>query len=171
MTHPKPEEYAPYFETYISKVPEGDILDILEEQTSGALDLLEAIPEEKQLSSYAPGKWTIKECVGHIIDAERIFAYRMLRIARKDQTPLPGFEQDDYVAASDSNSRDWEDLLEEYESVRMATLSLVRQIKGDVWDRSGTASGNKLTVRAAAYIIAGHERHHLLILRDKYGCK
>lgn len=171
MTRPKPEEYAPYHESYISKVPDGDILDTLEEQTSETLDLLEAVPEEMQASSYTPGKWTIKQCVGHMIDTERIFSYRLLRIARNDQTPLAGFEQDDYVANSDSNNRTWEDLLEDYESVRMSTLSLIRQFKGDVWDRHGTASGNKLTVRAMAFLIAGHERHHLTVLRDKYGCK
>ena len=171
MTRPTPEEYAPYFETYISKVPDGDILDTLEEQTSETLDMLEAIPEDRQLFSYAPGKWTIKEVVGHIIDTERIFSYRLLRIARNDQTPLPGFEQDDFVAAADSNSRDWEDLLEEYESVRMSTLSLVRQIKPEWWSRMGNASGRNLTARAAAFIIAGHELHHLKILHEQYHCK
>ena len=171
MTRPTPEEYAPYFETYISKVPDGDILDTLEEQTSETLDMLEAIPEDRQLFSYAPGKWTIKEVVGHIIDCERVFSYRLLRIARNDQTPLPGFEQDDFVAAADSNSRDWEDLLEEYESVRMSTLSLVRQIQPEWWSRMGNASGNKLTARAAAFIIAGHELHHLKILHEQYHCK
>ena len=171
MIRPTPEEYAPYFETYISKVPDGDILDTLEEQTSETLDMLEAIPEDRQLFSYAPGKWTIKQVVGHIIDCERVFSYRLLRIARNDQTPLPGFEQDDFVAAADSNSRDWEDLLEEYESVRMSTLSLVRQIQPEWWSRMGNASGNKLTVRAAAFIIAGHELHHLKILHELYHCK
>ena len=171
MTRPTPEEYAPYFETYVSKVPDGDILDTLEELTSETLDMLEAIPEGRQLFSYAPGKWTIKEVIGHMIDTERIFSYRLLRIARNDSTPLPGFEQDDFVAAADSNSRDWEDLLEEYESVRMSTLSLVRQIKSEWWSRMGNASGNKLTARAAAFIIAGHELHHLKILHEEYHCK
>ncbi len=170
MTRPKPEEYAPYFETYISKVPDGDILEILENQCGEMLDMLEAISEDKQLSTYAPGKWTVKEALGHLIDTERVFAYRLMRIARNDQTPLPGFEQDDFVKYADSNNREWEDLLEDYESVRMATLSLVRQMKGDCWDRKGNASGKDLTVRAAAYIIAGHERHHLQIFREKYQC-
>ena len=103
-----------------------------------------------------------------MIDTERIFAYRLLRIARNDQTPLPGFEQDDFVKYADSNSREWEDLLEDYESVRMATLSLMRQIQGDCWDRKGNASGKDITVRAVAFIIAGHERHHLQIFREQY---
>ena len=171
MTRPKLEEYAPYFEKYISKVPDGDILEILENQCSETLDLLESVPEEKQKSSYAPGKWTLRESLAHLIDTERIFAYRLLRISRNDKTPLPGFEQDDFVSNSDSNNREWEDLLEDYESVRMATLSLVRQINGDWWDRTGNSSGHELSARAAAFIIAGHERHHLQIFREQYQCK
>ena len=168
MAHPTPEEYAPYYAKYTQLVPDGDILEILEDQLSGTLAALEEVPEEKAMFRYAPGKWTVKESFSHLIDAERIFSYRLLRIVRGDQTPLPGFEQDDYVVHAAANERDWEDLLEEFECVRMATLSLVRQVQDDWWDRKGTASDNPITVRALAHIIAGHELHHMNTFREQY---
>ena len=168
MTQPKPEEYAPYYGKYVILVPEGVIVEILEDQLSRTLTAMEEVPEEKAMLRYAPGKWTVKESFSHMIDTERIFSCRLLRIVRGDKTPLPGFEQDDYVLHSAANERVWEDLLEEFECVRMATLSLVRNVRDDWWDRAGTASENAVTVRALAYIIAGHELHHMNLFREKY---
>ena len=168
MAHPNHDEYAPYYAKYIQLVPEGEILEILEDQLSDTLAALEEVPEEKTMHSYAPGKWTLKESFSHLIDTERIFSYRLLRIVRGDKTPLASFEQDDYALHAAANGREWEELLEEFECVRMATLSLVRQVQDDWWDRAGTASGNPVTVRALAYMIAGHELHHMATFREKY---
>jgi hypothetical protein len=123
---------------------------------------LRAIPASGTDAPAAPGKWSLKQVVCHINDTERIFAYRALRIARGDQTPLPGFEQDPYVSAADANARSWSDHIAEFEAVRAATLALFRGLPAPAWTRSGTASGNTLSVRAVAYIIAGHLIHHKL---------
>ena len=168
MTHPKPQEFAPYYAKYVELVPEGDIVEILEDQLSATLAALEEVAEEDMMLSYAPGKWTVKESFSHLIDAERVFSYRLLRIMRGDKTPLASFNQDEYVLHGAANERVWEDLLEEFECVRMATLSLVRNVQDDWWDRVGTASENPVTVRALAYIIAGHEIHHMNTFREKY---
>jgi hypothetical protein len=161
-------EYAPYYGKYINLVPEGDIVTILGQQIDNTLALLGSLSEAQAGSRYAPGKWSIKEVVGHLIDAERIFGYRVLRFARNDQTPLSGFEQDDYVSNGNFDEQSLSDLASEYEHVRQASIYLLRGLGGDAWDRRGMASDNEVSVRALAYIIAGHELHHLEVIRTKY---
>lgn len=165
---PAKDEYAPYYERYTSLVPEGDVVETLSRQLAETLALLGTVPEEKADSRYEPGKWSVKEVVGHIIDAERIFAYRALRFARGDRTPLPGFEQDGYIEAANFGARTLGDLADEFENVRRSTLKLFGNLDADAWLRRGAASDNEVSVRALAYIIAGHERHHVGVLRERY---
>jgi len=165
---PAPGEYASFYETYISLVPTEDILSALEAQRLQTAQLLAARSEREGNFRYAPGKWTVKEVIGHLSDSERIFAYRALRIARADATPLSGFEQDDYVRSSGSADRTLADLAEEFSAVRAASLALFRSLSDEAWLRRGSANKNEVTVRALAYIIAGHEVHHRRILEERY---
>lgn len=167
-TRPRADEYAPSYSQYVSRVPEGNVLATLGEQLESTLAVLRNIPEEKGNSRYAEGKWSIKELVGHMVDAERIFGYRLLRFARNDQTPLPGFEQDDYVANGGFDKCRLSDLVEELEHVRKSNLSLLRNLDAEAWQRRGDANGQPVSVRALAHIIAGHEAHHMEILRTRY---
>lgn len=168
ITRPEAGEYAPYYEKYVALTRDGDVVEILERQAAETMALLGDLSEEQGALRYEPGKWSVKELVGHVIDGERIFAYRALRIARGDQTPLPGFEQDDYVANGRFDARTLRDLRDEYEIVRRSTLALLRPLDAEAWRRTGTASDNEVSVRALAHIIAGHEAHHLRILRERY---
>ena len=165
---PESDEYAPYYKTYISLVPDADIVTTLEKQLQETSALLNARSEADGEFRYAPGKWSVKEVLGHLTDSERVFAYRVLRIARNDKTPLAGFEQDDYVQYGSFAQRPLADLIEEYISVRKATLSLLRGLDETAWARRGVANKNEVSVRAIAYIIAGHELHHKKILQEKY---
>lgn len=165
---PQQNEYNPYYHTYISKVKDEDILKVLEDGKHHTLNLLRALPEQIGNLRYAPGKWTIKELVLHLIDAERVFAYRAMRIARNDQTPLPGFSQDDYVPNSGAAQRTLASVREEYAAVREATLQLFRYFTDEMWQRIGTASESPVSALALAYIIAGHETHHINILQERY---
>ena len=168
MRRPEPSEYAPYYGRYIERVPDGPIVDILRTQVRGTLELLRALPEAKGAHSYAPGKWSIKQVVGHVIDAERVFGYRALRFGRSDATQLPGFEQGDYARAGGFAARSLRHLTEELEAVRRATVLLYEGFGEEDWSRKGIASANPVTVRALAYIIAGHELHHVKILKEQY---
>jgi len=165
---PSATEYAPEFERYISLVPEGDIISTLGRQAETTLSLLGGISEAQANSRYAPDKWSIKELVGHVIDGERIFSYRALRFARNDPTPLPGFEQDDYVANAAFAEIPFTELAAEFDCVRRATVYLFKSLPAEAWLRSGDASGCQVTVRALAHGIAGHELHHVGILRARY---
>ena len=165
---PNANEYAPYYHTYVSLVTTDDVLGALESQRLQTSQLLAARSEREGNFRYAAGKWSVKEVVGHVNDAERIFAYRALRIARGDATPLASFEQDDYVRAANSGERTLTDLAEEFLAVRAATLALFRSLKDEAWSRRGVASDKEVTVRALAYIIAGHELHHRNILGERY---
>lgn len=165
---PKAGEYNPFFDTYISKMPECDVLALLQTQNNDTLALLRQTPETHADFRYAPGKWSIKEVVGHLCDTERIMAYRALRIARGDATPLPGFEQDDYVKAGSFDKRTLADLADEFQLIRQSTLALLRGFDEAAWERRGTSNNAPLSVRALVYIIAGHERHHVGTLREKY---
>jgi len=165
---PEPGEYAPFYETYVSLIAETDVVGALERQTAEALALLRPIPEGRGGHRYEPGKWSVKQLVGHIIDAERIFAYRALAIARGDRRPLPGMDQDEYMAGADFDALPLSGLVEEFEAVRRSTLLLLRHLPAEAWQRRGTASDNEVSVRALAYIIAGHGAHHLRILRERY---
>ena len=165
---PEPGEYAPFYETYISKVKGNDIVGILEAQRLQTAQLFAAHSERDGNFRYAPDKWTVKEVLGHLADSERIFAYRALRIARGDQTALSGFEQDDYVRGGNFGERTLADLAEEFALVRAATVALFKSLHKDAWTRRGVANKNEVTVRALAYIMAGHELHHRQILEERY---
>ncbi len=167
-SRPQAREYAPYYEKYISLISGNDILSTLDEQRRQTLLLLSGRTDEEGNFRYAPEKWSLKEVLGHINDTERIFAYRALRISRNDQTPIEGFEQDDYVKFGPFARRPLEDLVEDYIAVRRATMSLFRNLDEAAWTRRGLANKNEITVRALAYIIAGHELHHRRILEEKY---
>ncbi len=170
MTQKRPQssDYAPYYAKYVSLVPEGNFLDLLESQLREMNRLLKPLTGEQAEFRYAPGKWSIKESLGHVNDAERIFAYRMLRIARGDQTPLPGFEQDDYVKTANSTARKLSELLEEFTAIRRATITLAGSLDDASWLRRGNASGKEISVLALAFIIAGHVLHHRVILEERY---
>jgi uncharacterized damage-inducible protein DinB len=168
LARPPASEYAPYYGKYIALVPEGDIVATLQRQLETTLAVLRGIDEADAGKRYAEGKWSIKEVVGHLIDSERVFAYRALRFARNDQTPLAGFEQDDYVVAADFDARTLADLAEEFEQVRRATIHLFKSLSADAWSRTGKANDNEVSVRALAYITAGHEAHHVQVLRTRY---
>jgi uncharacterized damage-inducible protein DinB len=165
---PEPGEYAPYYETYISKVKSSDILGALEAQRLQMAQLFAARSERDGNFRYAPGKWTVKEVLGHVTDTERIFTYRALRIARGDQTPLASFEQEDYVRGGNFAERTLADLAHEFELVRAASIALFKSLQKEAWQRRGVASEKEVTVRALAFIVAGHEIHHRLILEERY---
>ncbi len=168
MNRPEPSEFADFYATYVSKVPGKDVLGVLEAQRLQMLQLFAGRSERDGSFRYAPGKWTVKEVLGHINDTERIFTYRALRIARGDQTPLPGFEQDDFVRNGAFAERTLSGLAEEFAAVRNATLALFRSFPEDAWSRRGVASQKEVTVRALAFITAGHQIHHRLILEERY---
>ncbi len=166
-TAPDASEYAPYYGRYITLVG-GDVVAALEDQPRETLALLYTLSDEQGNYRYAPGKWSIKEMLGHLIDAERVFSCRALRFARDDSTPLPSFEQDDYVRSANFADRRLADLIEEFVCVRRATVWLFRTLSPEAWMRRGVASGNPVSVRAVAFIIAGHELHHQRELQEKY---
>jgi hypothetical protein len=169
---PQPGEYAPYYDRYISLIvqqaPGDGILEALDQQRRQTMMLLCGRDDEDGDFRYAPGKWSAKEVLGHVCDTERVFAYRALRISRADATPLEGFEQDDYVRNGPFAQRPLSDLVEDFIAVRRSTLSLLRNLDEAAWMRRGIANKNEVTVRALAYIIAGHELHHRRILEEKY---
>jgi len=168
IARPQPGEYAPYYDRYISLVQGEDILETLDQQRRQTMLLLSCRDDEDGDFRYAPDKWSAKEVLGHICDTERIFAYRALRIARADATPIEGYEQDDYVRNGPFAQRPLADLVEDFIAVRRATLSLLRNLDENAWSRRGIANKNEVTVRALAYTIAGHEMHHRGILEEKY---
>lgn len=168
MDRPKTSEYAPYYAGYVSQVPENDILDVLTRQPDEFGQLLGAVAEERGLYAYAKGKWTIKELIAHMNDTERFFGYRAFRIAHGDTTPLPGFDQDFFVANGRANERLIDGLIDEFRLVRKSNLLLFERLNDNEWKRMGRASDAAVSVRAVAYIMAGHFRHHLAILRERY---
>jgi hypothetical protein len=168
IARPEPGEYAPYYDRYISLVAESDILGTLDAQRRQTMLLLSGRDESDGDYRYAPDKWSAQEVLGHVCDTERIFSYRALRIARGDQTPLAGFEQDDYVKNGPFARVQLADIIDDYIAVRRATLTLLRNLDEAAWGRRGVASENAVSVRALAYMIAGHELHHRRILEEKY---
>jgi len=168
MKRPEATEYAEDDAKYICKGPGSDVWSGLGSQRLQMLQLFAGRSERDGSFRYAPGKWTVKEVLGHITDTERIFAYRALRFARADQTPLPGFEQDDYVRSGGFSERTLADLAEEFGTVRSASISLFRSFKQDAWPRRGKANEKEVTVRALAFITAGHQIHHRIILEERY---
>jgi uncharacterized damage-inducible protein DinB len=168
IDRPQAGEYAPYYERYISLIVENDILATLDRQRREMVLLLSGLNEEQGNFRYAPEKWSAKQVLGHVCDTERIFAYRALRIARGDVTPMEGFEQDDYVKNGPFARHVIAEVIEDYIAVRRATISLLRSLEEAAWSRRGIANKNEVTVRAIAYTIAGHEVHHRRILEEKY---
>lgn len=165
---PAVTDYAPSHAGYIALVPEEDILIAIEEQSAVTQKLLASLDETKAAYRYAEAKWSVKEVLGHVIDAERIFAYRALAIARGETQPLPGFDENDYVRTASFDSWKLGDLSEHYALVRRSTIVLFRNFPAEAWDGRGIANGNPVTVPALAWIIVGHERHHVQILRERY---
>lgn len=169
ISKPSVGEFAPYTSMYIDLLPDdGRVLEHLWTGFETTKALARPLGEEQLLYRYAPNKWTIKEILAHIVNDERIYAYRALRFARGDHTELPGFEQDEYAALSAANNRSLTSILAEYEAVRRSTIALFNGLPDDAFPRCGQADGKPMSVRAAVYHIAGHERHHLEVIRDRY---
>lgn len=168
IPRPDASEHLPYYARYVDRVPEGDLLQTLRAQLQETLALVRGLPEERGGHRYAPGKWSIRQVLSHVIDTERIFAYRALRIARGDATPLASFDENAYAAASNADARTLADLAEELEHVRLGNLAMFRALDGEALARRGAASGGEVSVRALAWILAGHERHHVALLRERY---
>lgn len=168
MNRPEINEFAPYYNTYISLVEDGNALPVLDTQAAELRAIFSTVPEEKGAFAYATGKWTIKELLSHLIDGERMFAYRILRISRGDTTPIEGFEQDGYIENSNANNRSFAELLQEFELQRQSNLLMLNNISDEGSRRMGTASDKAVSVRALAYIMAGHVQHHMSILRERY---
>ncbi len=169
MGRPDPTEHDPYYTRYISLVPEGNILAALEGQVADTLALLRSVPEAEATVHHPPYTWSIKDVVAHLTDCERVFGYRALRIARGDATPLPGFDENAYARAAGADAVPLAELAAEFESVRRSHLWLFRHLPAAAWTRTGVANDSPIGVRALAYIMAGHERHHAAILRRRLG--
>lgn len=167
-TRPGPDEFAPFYAGYVAKVPDGDIVETLASQITDTAKLIRSLPESMGDHRYGPDKWSIREVIGHMADGERIFAYRALRFARADETPLPGFDENTYVANAGFGSRTIDDLMSEFEHLRHATVHMLRGLDEAAMSRRGSANDKEISVRALAFIMAGHERHHLEILRTRY---
>lgn len=165
---PSEREHAPYYTRYVSLVPETDIMSVLEVQTQDLGSSLGTVPPGREGYSYAPGKWSIREVVGHIADTERLLGYRAFCISRGEQAPLPGFDENAYVARSTYAQRSLSDLIEEFSLVRRANLCVFEGLELAGWEQVGTANGNLVSVRAVAFVMAGHVRYHTNILRERY---
>jgi hypothetical protein len=169
LTLPDRTEAAEYYFTYIDRVPrDADVLGVLEEQLPATLKLVEGISDQQSLHRYAADKWSIREVLSHLNDAERIFVFRALWFARGFDAPLPSFDQNTAIAGANANDRPWRQHIDEFRAVRMASLSFFQSVRDDGWDRRGIASGNPFTVRALAFITAGHVAHHVKILKERY---
>jgi len=165
ISRPESTEYAEYYKNYVGLVPDGPVLEFLAQQPEKYRQLLKQVSEKAAEAAPAPGKWSIKQVLGHVCDAERVMTYRALRFARGDSQELRGFEQDDYVEQALSNTRSLEDLLAELEGIRKATVALLGSLPAGAEKRGGVANGNPVTVRALAYIAAGHAQHHYELLK------
>ncbi len=168
IKRPKDSEFAAHYKKYVDLVPRGSVLKAMQTQHKALVELIRGLSEEKLAFQYAPGKWTIKEILVHIIDAERIFAYRALRFARHDKTELPGFEENDYAPESQANLRTVESILKEYSVTRKATIEMFKNFTPAMLDRIGIASSNPMSVKALAFSIAGHELHHVNVIKERY---
>ena len=166
---PEATEYPKFYSGYVALVTADNPVAALREETDHLHRALDAIPEAKGGHAYAEGKWTVKTLLGHMIDAERIFSYRALRLARGDATPLPGFEENDYAKVAGSDARTVADLVAELKAVRASTLLLFASLPADAWARRGVVNKGEVSVRALGFITAGHARHHLNILKERYG--
>lgn len=168
IARPKADEHAEFYGKYVAQVPEGDLVAQLREQVMETATLLAGLSDERANYAYEPGKWTIKEVIGHMIDVERVMSFRALWLARNDKTELPGFDENQWVPDANFGSRTLDDLLEEYQVVRAATIHLAKHLDAEALARRGIVSGRNMSVRALFYIIAGHERHHAVLFRERY---
>lgn len=168
MYKPEPGTYHPYYDSYVQLATDMPPVLLLESSLAKQLEFYQDIPAEKWDYRYAPGKWNIREILCHVTDTERVFAYRALAFSRGDHTSLPGFDENMYAANSGASDRNSQDLLEEYQAVRAATLALFRSLSADQWKSTGTANGNISGVLPIAFIIAGHEMHHSVVIRERY---
>ncbi len=168
MKRPEKTEYAEYYETYISLVTETDIVSAMQTQLDNLTEIVSQINDEQGLYAYAEGKWTIKELLGHLIDGERVFAYRAFRFSRADETPLPGFDQNPYIENANYNTVKIEDLFAELSLLRQSNILFFKTLSEEAWNRTGIASDNPITVRALVYCMVGHIEHHVKILKEKY---
>ena len=168
MSRPERTEAAAYYFTYIDRIQQDDIVGVMESQLEDVGKILASISEEKSLYRYAPEKWSVRQVLGHLNDAERAFAFRALWFGRDFHDPLPSFDQNISVNAARADEYAWASHAAEFRDVRRATVALFRKLPGDAWARSGVASGNLVSVRALAYIIAGHVAHHVAILQERY---
>lgn len=161
-------EYPPYYESYFARMPSGDVFELLKSQPAMLRGLVGGLNEEQQLFRYAEGKWSLKEVVGHVTDTERIFSYRALRILRGDTTPMPGYDQDAFVERANFDARPLATLLDEFEALRRSNLSLLQGHAPEAYVREGTASGQRITVRAIVNVLAAHVEHHATVIRERY---
>ena len=161
-------EYAPFYAGYVARVPDGDVVETLVRHATATAQRLGRLDERQELHRYAAGKWNVRQMVGHLSDAERVFSYRMLRFSRGDATPLPGFDENLYAAAAPHDRIPLADLLGELGALRQATVALLEQLDEAAWVRGGEANGRQVSVRALAWITAGHELHHLAVLAERY---
>ena len=168
LAPPGADESAAFYHGYIEKVPGDQIGEYLAAQLRDIERLLAPLDDTAARFRYAPDKWSVKEVLGHLIDAERIFAYRLLRIGRGDATPLPGFDENAYVPPAEFDARPLAELLQEFQAVRASTIALAEGLPAAAWERRGQASGKSISARALAYIMVGHVTHHLAVLRDRY---
>lgn len=168
LARPHLTEHDPYFSRYIDLVPDGNLLSLLDAQHSATQAMLARLTPQQAKHRYAEGKWSVTEVIGHLADTERIFSYRALRFARGDETPLPGYNENAYTPAGRFDDRSLGDVAHEFAAVRAATFAFFRGLNSDAYERSGEANGHPVSVRALAYIIAGHELHHVGILRSRY---
>ena len=166
---PAPADFPSFYHRYVEEAGGADMLEAMRLAQRTMHDLLARVPSAMEGHRYAPGKWSIKEVVQHVIDGERIFAYRALRVSRRDATQLPGFEENDYAPASQADRRSLKDLLHEYDVVRAASLLLFQSLPPEALERSGLANGQRITVRAIGWVIAGHSNHHATVLLERYG--
>jgi DinB superfamily len=167
-TAPGAGEYAEFYAGYVKRVPAGDVVATIRDQIGETLALLRGVDPSRTTSGYAPGKWSIRDVVLHMADTERVMAYRALRIARADTTPLASFDENAWTPMAGANARSMDALLAEFEATRRATVAMLEGLPSEAWARVGTASGKSVSVRALAWIIAGHERHHVAVIRERY---
>ena len=168
-TRPEKDEYSPYHERYVSLVPETEILPVLQKQVEEIQLLADRITPERETFRYAPDKWSIREVFGHLVDCERVFAYRAFCISKGDQASFPSFEQDDYINNAYYNQRPLADIMDELLLLRKSNLAFLSLVTDDDWNRRGTVNNHSISVRALGYIMAGHIRHHVNVLKQNYG--
>jgi hypothetical protein len=169
MTRPDPSEYSGFNAAYVDLVPESDVMPILEAQQAEVGSLVRRVPSGRETSAYGPGKWTIRQVVGHMTDAERVFGYRAFCIARGEVASLPSFDETTYANRSDAASRPLAELVDDFVAVRDVNLRVLRRLHGDAWRAMGTVNDRPASVRGLAFIMAGHVRHHLRLLAERYG--